>query len=313
MQVLNRQDVYEFHRPLEQFWSGPIASGFCPNPEYLDLLYQQPAVLANLSTEHWGDNDYPMCVYMHDVTQKHQNMIILSHNPDHDQLRPNIFYFPFWLRRSQTWLSLRRFSLPIDMRRHYLSCICFRPRAHRIRMLREIHEAGLDHDAEIVMPDHQECEPFHDAADQAFWQNYCDIESRKFDLWDIDWPPYTNAWLQIVLESSWHDGIFLTEKTWKCIAAGQFFVMLAGRDSVKHIHELGFDTFHDIIPHYLYDGLSGYQARCTAIISVLHDLRDLDWADVYHTTRQRRQHNRELLLSGKVYQPYIQKFESFLQ
>jgi hypothetical protein len=314
MKVLCKNDVYEFHRALDHFWLGSADTNFVPRQEYVNFLLQQPRVIANLSTEHWGDGDYPMCQYMHEVMQTHPQLLILSHNPEHDLMRSNIRYFPFWLKKTREHLRENTTSFFSGQARFFLSCIAFRPRPHRIRMLRLLHETGFHKDAIIHLPRTQLEEDLHHERDQSFWKTHCTAVGKlEFDIWCTDWDAYTDAWLQVVLESSWQDGIFLTEKTWKCIATGQFFVLLSGRNSLAHMRSLGFDTFDDIIPHERYDGITGYPGRCDAIIDLLHHLRDLDWHQIYQDTAQRRQHNRDLFFSGACYQPYIQKLKNFFQ
>lgn len=317
MQLLNRDDVYEFHRPLENFWLGTAETGFQPNPEFLNLLYQQPRIIANLSTEHWGDGDYPMCVYMSDVLSEHQNCIILSHNPMHDHLKPNIFYFPWWLYRSHVAYTLDiEATVSVKQSRKFISCINMNPRPNRIRMLRLLDESGLSAQGIVTRPIRELHDPIHDPLDKSYWHEQesdqpC-VELSVQDIFSTDWAPYQDAWLHIVTESSHHDGIFLTEKTWKCIATAQLFVVVGGRNSVQHIRDLGFDTFDDIVPHEIYDGLVGYENRCDSLLNVLLGMQHLDWQNIYRVTEQRRLKNRDRLLNSSVCQQYISHIEQTL-
>jgi hypothetical protein len=313
MQVLCRNDVYEFYNALDQFWLGSADTNFVPRQDYVDFLHQQPRVIANLSTEHWGDSDYPMCQYMHDVMVSHPNFVILSHNPDHDQLKPNILFFPFWLGYTKNKL-ITTSELPAETERSkYIGCVNYRARPHRVRMCRLLVETNLHVSSHLVLPFGNPNLPLADADDARFWKSLGPATAdREFDLFDTNWSPYQDSWLNVITETSAEDGIFITEKTWKCIAVGQLFVLLSGRGSIAHLRDLGFDTFDDIIPHHRYDHLTGYAARCDAIIEVLKSLQNLNWFSIYKTTHQRRLRNQQLFLDGSAYHPYIKRIEKSL-
>lgn len=315
MKIFDDDQIFEFHRPLDTFWLPDPDIGFVPRQEYVDFLHQQPRVIANLSTEHWGDHDYPMCRYMHDVMHDHANCVILSHNPDHDGLAHNIMFFPFWLGHTRNLSKKIPSLVSPNKKSRYLSCVNFRARPHRVRICRLLIDTNLDQSAHLTLPFGEMHQELADADDDRFWQSISNRHERpwNFSPFDTNWLPYQDSWLNVVTETSPQDGIFITEKTWKCISIGQLFVIVGGRGSVAHLRNLGFDTFDDIIPHHKYDDLPGYAARCDAVIDILRSLQDLDWLEVYQTTHQRRLANQLRFFSDSAYDPYIQRLREFFK
>lgn len=313
MQVLSRNDVYEFYDALNQFWLGTAHTNFVPRQEYVDFLHQQPRVIANLSTEHWGDSDYPMCQYMHDVMVSHPNFVILSHNPDHDQLKHNILFFPFWLGYTKNKLNLQPNLTSDTVRSKYIGCVNYRARPHRVRMCRLLVESNLHLSSHLILPFGNSDLLLADADDARFWKSLSIATvDREFDPFDTNWLPYQDSWLNVITETSAEDGIFITEKTWKCIAVGQLFVLVGGRGSIAHLRHLGFDTFDDIIPHHTYDHLAGYTARCDRVIELLKSMQNLDWSSIYKSTHKRRLRNQQLFFDGSAYHPYIERIKKVL-
>lgn len=77
---------------------------------------------------------------------------------------------------------------------------------------------------------------------------------------------YTNSFVEIVSESSFTTpGFFITEKTAHCFYGCNFPIILGGPGIVRHLKEIGFDMFDDIIDHS-YDLIANPFDRIAAAI-----------------------------------------------
>jgi hypothetical protein len=98
------------------------------------------------------------------------------------------------------------------------------------------------------------------------------------------------------------DRIFLSEKTWKPIAAGQLFLHFGNPGTIGFLRTLGVDTFDDIIDHDSYDNVSDWRQRMGIIHRLASDLMALDLQDIWHTTLSRRQSNVDRFFAGDFMQ-----------
>ena len=96
-------------------------------------------------------------------------------------------------------------------------------------------------------------------------------------------------------------GTFITEKTWKTIASGQLFLLLAGPGTVAHLREIGLDTFDDIIDHNYYDSELDAKTRIVKLHKVLDDLMSKDLELINQQTKDRRTANAEKFWGNKLY------------
>jgi hypothetical protein len=64
----------------------------------------------------------------------------------------------------------------------------------------------------------------------------------------VPWNIYRNTWYSAICETSFNgDGFFLTEKTTKALFAQRVFVLFGPCQFLKHLRELGFETFGSVI------------------------------------------------------------------
>jgi len=95
---------------------------------------------------------------------------------------------------------------------------------------------------------------------------------------------------------------FLTEKTYKCIAAGRPFLAYTTPYFIKEIRTLGYKTFHPYINED-YDSIEDNDERRRAIAKEIERLDNLS-ADEYKKVRDKcfeiAQHNRKVLYSENV-------------
>ena len=89
---------------------------------------------------------------------------------------------------------------------------------------------------------------------------------------------YTNSYFQVVMETHFDNdgsnGVFLTEKTYKCIKYQQPFVIASGAYSVAHLRDEGYNVYDDVIDHS-YDKIKDNTQRCIALINEIQRLSNI--------------------------------------
>lgn len=135
-----------------------------------------------------------------------------------------------------------------------------------------------------------------------------DITDPFAVIFDFTHPAFCDAYLHLVAESTIKDKIFITEKTWQTILAGQLFMIWGNCGIVSHLRSLGVDVFDDIIDH-AYDTETDHRNRLQLVHNELDRLADLDWPEIYRVTYQRRQDNVDKLVHGKFTSTYVDRLE----
>lgn len=121
---------------------------------------------------------------------------------------------------------------------------------------------------------------------------YC-VETRK-----VHPLQYTDTICSVVAETLVDNEIhYISEKTFKPLAAGHLFVILSGADFLKNLRERGFKTFHDHFDES-YDTEPQLDQRIKKIISLLKFIRTCDYKKLYRDTTDIRNHNHQLMLDS---------------
>ena len=105
--------------------------------------------------------------------------------------------------------------------------------------------------------------------------------------------PYNDSGVSIVTESIVNgDEIFLTEKIWKPIIAGQPFVVHGQCGYLKHLKKLGFKTYENYWDES-YDNESNFDKRTSMLVDLIKCLKNYDWKKFYEESAIIRKHNIE--------------------
>ena len=102
----------------------------------------------------------------------------------------------------------------------------------------------------------------------------------------IDIDVYKHSLFHIIAETRIEEPL-LSEKTFKIFSAGQIPIMCGARHAIKHLRELGFDVFDDIVDHS-YDNIENWKERINAMHVSLDKLVELDQLTLIKETEQRR-------------------------
>lgn len=91
-------------------------------------------------------------------------------------------------------------------------------------------------------------------------------------------------------------GPFITEKTLKCLVAGQAFVPVGQFDIYGHLQSLGFEFAYEFDTSWDQD--PGNISRLNSIVNLIKDLSKWSIADVIEATKKSSKHNLEYVNSG---------------
>lgn len=115
---------------------------------------------------------------------------------------------------------------------------------------------------------------------------------------------YTDACLNIITETrSRNSTPQLTEKSYKPIIAGQFFIMIGSKGLISYIRSIGFDVFDDIINHS-YDSIEDDRLRIKTAIEEIDRLNTLDLIKLHTQSKNRFVYNQTHIKS----QEYLNQF-----
>ena len=87
--------------------------------------------------------------------------------------------------------------------------------------------------------------------------------------------------------------------------------MISGKGTIAMLKELGIDTYDDIIDHSRYDH-SNDKVRIQEVHKLLHDMQHYNWEQIYKDTIDRREQNRQLILSQKFDKQFLLELEQII-
>lgn len=116
---------------------------------------------------------------------------------------------------------------------------------------------------------------------------------------------YTCACLNIITETtSRNDTPQLTEKSFKPILAGQFFIMIGSRGLIQYMRDIGFDVFDDVINHS-YDNIEDDRERISTAVKELDRLNDTDLYKLHANCKQRFVKNQQWLKGPEFVEQFL--------
>lgn len=293
--------IFESWKPFDDFFYTDHRGWIMPDIDKIkSLANDYDFVIANCSTEHWGSQrDFPLVASLHDILTEHfaKNFVCLCHDPADAALRDRILYFPFWAWRGHGHVCAE--DLITRSSRHYVfSNLNWVARDFRIASYLALRSKPYADKCCVTL--HNCIQQTHDydghfrltQAELATWHEiHSTLPLMPEDDHSVTFgfmhPAFQDSYVHLVSESTVKDKIFLTEKTWQTIAAGQIFMIWGNAGIVAHLRDLGVDVFDDIVDH-AYDSQTDHRARFDLIQLELDRLACLDWPGIYQHTAQRR-------------------------
>ena len=105
---------------------------------------------------------------------------------------------------------------------------------------------------------------------------------------------YRTCWLELVPETLYNNGYFITEKTVKPIATKTPFLLLSTCGYLKYLRSLGFKTFGTLIDEK-YDDQYRYQDRARLLTDQLENIIKNGSESFYHASKPILEHNHSVL------------------
>lgn len=106
---------------------------------------------------------------------------------------------------------------------------------------------------------------------------------------------YSDCWFEIVPETLYQFGYFITEKTIKPIATKTPFLILSSPGYLKFLQNLGFRTFHNLIDES-YDTIENLNDRVSAIVKQVEIIVQNGSENFYRESLDITTHNQNRLL-----------------
>ena len=330
MRIVDPPDarVFESWTPFEDFFYQDNRGGIVSDIEKIQSLSTRyDFVIVNCSTEHWGsERDYPLAARIHDLLTEYyaKDFVCLCHDPSDETLRSYIMYFPFYAwRKTLSQQKVRLLPDPVmiaNMNRTYLfSNLNHIARDFRIANWLQLQEKLYARRCLFTM--HDSVKEQHDydghfaltSQEKLAWQQNrsrlpCNVSDGFGIHFNFTHPAFADTYLHIVSETTCKDKIFITEKTWLPIYAGQLFMVWGNSGIIAHLRDLGVDVFDDIINHE-YDAVIDHRARLLCIHEELDRLSLLDWHDIYRSTVNRRQTNADKFTTGVFISDYMDRLK----
>jgi hypothetical protein len=316
--------IFESWTPFEDFFFQDHRGWIVPDIEKIKSLGNlYDFVIANCSTEHWGsERDYPLVARLHDLLTENYNkdFVCLCHDPSDEALRPHIMYFPFFAWRKQ-WRLPDPLLIANTDRTYLFSNLNHHAKDFRIANWLRLQQKTYAGQCLVTMHNSVKQHDYDGhfaltSQEKLAWQQRrsglpCNVSDGFGLLFDSTHPAFADSYLHIVSETTCKDKIFLTEKTWQTIHAGQLFMVWGNRGIIAHLRDLGVDVFDDIVNHE-YDAVTDHRTRFECMHEELDRLSLLDWPTIYRSTANRRQTNADRFHTGVFISKYVDRLKSRL-
>lgn len=302
--MFDRSGVFYFNDPHVIFNQDWVL-----DPDKVHALRQHPFIVADFSSEHYGINGL---TYIYDFLQENGlNFILLSHEPSDHQILPKMFFYPHWY-----YFGIKTFErVDIESARQYkLGCLNGAARPHRIANWLAIKEHPQKN--EILINFHNNTTTRSDDVkltddELRHWESLrCTLSLLPNKSDTILLKELINSYIHLVTETTVISRLFITEKTWKPIAAGNLFLIFGNRGSIKYLRDQGVDVFDDIIDHS-YDAEPDWRKRMEKLHKTINILLQQDLKKIFEDTLDRRRSNQDKFFNGefdKLYQSSIMQF-----
>lgn len=154
-------------------------------------------------------------------------------------------------------------------------------------------------------------------------QGYCTFRNKDYNVWYGQAPSkhswfdghasmdlYLNSWLEIVPETMYKNGHFITEKTVKPMITQTPFLVLSTCGYLDYLNKIGFKTFGSLI-NESYDKHYLLQDRINGMLDSLEDIIKNGTDKFYQASKSILEHNQQRLFEIKG--SWCYKNDEFLQ
>ena len=296
------------------YYTNSIGGGF--DSDVITDLPKDKVLVADFSGDPWGAGSYSVNNIYDKFYETLENLgfnfILLSHLPTDHLRRPRLIHYQPFNFYGQEYFD--RITPLTDIKKYKISCLNLNPHTHRIKNYLSFKRKAYFNECLFS---------FHTAKPEDLHQHYAKLTPEMELEWLSIMPElpsryelmaqlrgasgsdtivhdaYTDSYINLVTESSVAPGLFISEKTWKPVAAGQLFLIFGSPGSITYLREQGVDTFDDVINHDFYDGEQDWEARLNKIHTLIDELVTQDLAKIYQDTKERRHRNQKKFFDGE--------------
>ena len=244
------------------------------NYDYFEQ-HKNKLVVINFSSEHWGNFPNHVCAQL---SKTDINFLLLTYDHTAHQQHPRMFYFPHWYYESKN--IIKKISINPG-KNYFLGCLNGAPRPHRIANFLKLRKKPYWNNTSITFHNGQpplrfgELPLTDDEANE--WEeirySFPKKPTASYEFgFELDIPQLSDCYLHLTTETSIVPGVFITEKTWKPVAAGVPFVMYGNPGTMDFLKSIGVDTYDDVIDHKYYDNEKDARSRLDKLHKIVDDL-----------------------------------------
>jgi hypothetical protein len=246
--------------------------------------FAQSKIILSFLDEGFGPGDIEPLTRILSQSHADRFMVLFNAHVNVDQLPYPAVCFTTWLiNRSEYKLDQLRYNFDIDLDRKFL-CLLRRPSLNRARLARFfLDNIGLDTVRLSFGSGAQDgLDQYRDVVGVDLPLLVDGVLTDRVKEFDIANPEFHSCLFNIAAETSsqteycantpqWRS-VFLTEKTWKAIMQHQIPIWYGVPGLVKHVRELGFDTFDDILGDHQYDIIQDETQRHQSVFDLIRQL-----------------------------------------
>lgn len=246
--------------------------------------FAQSKIILSFLDEGFGPGDIEPLTRILSQSHADRFMVLFNTHVNVDQLLYPAVCFTTWLiNRSEYQLDQLRYNFDIDLDRKFL-CLLRRPSLNRARLARFfLDNIGLDTVRLSFGSGAQDgLDQYRDVVGVDLPLLVDGVLTDRVKEFDIANPEFHSCLFNIAAETSsqteycantpqWRS-VFLTEKTWKAIMQHQIPIWYGVPGLVKHVRELGFDTFDDILGDHQYDIIQDETQRHQSVFDLIRQL-----------------------------------------
>lgn len=212
--------------------------------------------------------------------------------------------------------------------KNYFSCLCRgNPRNHRFGLVYEIWRENLINKGNVS------CEPYAELTESK-WSNWIDDEigtstfMNNFTDWTKNKDVFKNIlpltfdgvdnqhpsdesqifsdsflWIASETKKADHNGVYITEKTWKAIVYGSPFCINGDNGSLDYLHKQGYKTFSDYWDES-YDDMDDYN-KISHIRGIIKEICSKDLTEInslYQEMMPILKHNQKILIENSQHE-----------
>jgi hypothetical protein len=268
----------------------------------------------------------PNCVdqcydWIKSLQMKHQFAYVTSNFSYHNSTDKNIVYFPFYYFQSLDNPTRQVYDIK-KTRPYPIQCLNMNPWLHRTLNL--IHMSTRSWFDQAITSFHWLNSPNGVPTDNLVNYVLTELTQEEKNILSalplpitvtlpdepdpVGWAYVGNAsrahelsYIDYITESGITEQ-FVSEKIWKPFFSGQLLLCLGPPGIIKHLNDLGLDTFNDIIDHQRYDNILGsspkdIRDKISAILDIVDNLMCKDLDKIWQDTYERRHHNLQMVQS----------------